>query len=226
MSTTVQQIIDYGVALSVANQGLATNTPDLIRRINQYQRARWTAFTQENRYYYQTTATVTSTAANGNRVADCSGLTLLVERMLIVKLASGTEVREVDLQNINAELAPRYYPSGQTLIEVGTDWDITTANPVTLTVSYCWRPADLDPLGATTQLVSVPDGYVSCLGDELGAYFALSDFGRSTQDPTEVPALMASADDTAAKWLTSAGHFAGRSAYTWKHVTPTSADKK
>lgn len=227
MSTSVQDVIDRAVALSVANQGLATNTPDLIYRVNQYQRKRWTQFTQANKYFYQITQPVTSTSANGGRVADLSTFTLPVERVLSVFLPFNLEVREVDLQDPNAELAPRYYPSGQTLVEVSNDWDIATPNAVTLIVNYCWRPVDLDPTQSTAQLVSIPDGYVGCLVNDLGAYFAFSDFGRATQVP-ETQALQADADAIATAWIEEAGHFAGRTAYRFDlpTVAPTPEDKK
>lgn len=225
MSTQVQDIINRAVALSVANQGLATNQPDLIYRVNQFQRKRWTQFTQANKYYYQITQTVTSTAANGGRVADLSTLSLPVERTLSVYLPSGIEVREVDLQDQNAELAPRYYPSGATLVEVTNDWDTATPNAVILIVNYCWRPVDLDPTMPTTQLVSVPDGYVGCLVNELGAYFAFSDFGRATQ-VSEATQLMADADSVMQAWIGEAGHFAGHSAYRFELPDPSPADKK
>lgn len=224
MSTSVQDVIDRAVALSVANQGLNANTPDLIYRVNSYQRKRWTQFTQANKYYYQITQTVTSTATNGGRVADVSGFTLPVERVLSVFLPSGIEIREVDLQDPNAEMAPRYYPSGTQLVEVTNDWDPTSPNAVTITVNYCWRPVDLDPTMPTTQLVSIPDGYVGCLVNDLGAYFAFSDFGRATQVP-ETAALQADADATAQSWIEEAGHFAGRSAYRFDLPIPTPKDK-
>lgn len=224
MSTTCQNIIDRAVALSVANQGLATNTPDLIYRVNSFQRKRWTQFTQANKYYYQITQTVISTAANGGRVADVSGFALPVERVLSVFLPSGIEIREVDLQDPNAELAPRYYPSGTQLVEVTNDWDIATANAVVLTVNYCWRPVDLDPTIPTSQLVSIPDGYVGCLVNDLGAYLAFSDFGRATQVP-ETAALQADADAIAQSWIEEAGHFAGRTAYRFDLPIPTPKDK-
>lgn len=225
MSTVVQDIIDRAVALSVANQGLATNQMDLIYRVNQFQRKRWTQFTQTNKYFYQITQPVTSTASNGNRVADVSGFSLPVERVLSVFLPSGIEIREVDLQDLNAELAPRYYASGTTFVEVTNDWDIATANAVVLTVNYCWRPVDLDPTQPTTQTVSIPDGYVGCLVNDLGAYFAFADFGRATQVP-ETAALQADADAIAQAWIEEAGHFAGQSAYRFQLPTPTAKDKQ
>lgn len=225
MATIIQDIIDRAVALSIANQGLDSNTPDLIYRINQFQRTRWTQFTQSNKYFYQVTQPVTSTAANGGRIADLSGFTQPVERTLSVFLSNGIEVREVDLQDPNAELAPRYYPSGTTLIEVANDWDIATPNAVTLTVNYCWRPADLDPTQPTTQLISIPDGYCGCLVNDLGAYFAFCDFGRATQ-VQETTALQADADSITQAWIADAGHFAGRAAYRFDLPVPSPADKQ
>lgn len=225
MATSVQDVINRAVALSVANQGLATNVPDLIYRVNSFQRKRWTQFTQSNKYYYQVTQNVTSTAGNGGRVADLSLFAQPVERTLSVYLPSGIEVREVDLQDMNAELAPRYYPSGQTLVEVTNDWDTASANAVLLTVNYCYRPVDLDVTLPTSQLVSVPDGYVGCLVNDLGAYFAFSDFGRATQVP-ETTQLMSDADAMMQAWIGEAGHFAGHSAYRFELPDPSPADKK
>lgn len=222
----VQDVIDRAVALSVANQGLPTNIPDLIYRVNSYQRKRWTQFTQSNKYFYQVTQNITSTAANGGRLVDLSIFTQPVERVLSVFLPDGkTEVREVDLQDPNAEMAPRYYPSGPLLIEVSNDWDLATTNGVQLTVNYCWRPADLDPTLSTTQLVTIPDGYVGCLVNELGAYFAFSDYGRATQVP-EQQSLMADAETITQAWIAEAGHFAGRTAYRFDLPTPSPVDKK
>lgn len=222
MSTSVQQVIDRAVALSVANQGLADNIPDLIYRVNLDQRARWTQFVQANRTSYQVSATKTSTASNGNRVCDLSTLILPVERVLTVRLPGGTEVREVDLQDVDAELAPRYYPSGETLIEVATDWDTATPNAVPLSIAYVFRPLDLDPTGLTSQVVSIPDGYVGILVYSLGAYFAESDVGRPD---TEFTRLMGQSDAMATVWIAQGGHYAGVSAYRFAYPTPTPADK-
>lgn len=222
MATTVQDVIDRAVALSVANQGLATNPPDLIYRINQYQRRAFTEFTDVNRYAFQTSASVVSSAGNGNRVATLSTLTAKVERVLKVTLPSGVEVSQVDLQDVTAELAPRYYPRGETLVEVGTDWNTAAPTAVTLTVAYCSRPDDLNTIGATNQLVSIPDGYCDILVYELAAYFAFSDVGR---DPGEAQALMAQRNAAMANWITQGGHYAGVPAYQLAIPSPSPRDK-
>jgi len=222
MATTVQDIIDRAVGLSVANQGLATNPPDLIYRINQYQRRAFTEFIDVNRYAYQTSASVVSSAGNGNRVANLATLTSKVERVLKVTLPSGIEVSQVDLQDVNAELAPRYYARGETLVEVGTDWNPAAATAVDLTIDYCSRPNDLDPNGTTNQLVSIPDGFCDILVYELGAYFASSDVGR---DPNEAASLLGQRNDAMDSWIAYGGHFAGVPAYRLDIPSPSPRDK-
>lgn len=221
MATTIADIIGAAVADSVANQGLANDVPDLITRINTYQRKRWTQFCATNKFFYQITDTVVSTTGNGNRSADLATLSLPVERILTVHLPSGTEVREVVLQDTDAELAPRYYQSGMVVREVGTDWNSVNTSAVTLTIGYCYRPVDLDPSGTTDQPISIPDGYANILSDELGAYFSTQDVGRPD---SETARLLAQAEASTQAWIQHAANVVGVPAYRFGFSPPNAGE--
>lgn len=150
-------------------------------------------------------------------------LTPLVERLLIAKLPSTVELSQVDLQDLEAELAPRFYPLGTKMIEVNNDWG--APGVVTLSVWYAYRPAELDLLGALTQNVTVPDRFCEYLEVDLAAYFAGADFGRAESSPSEIPRLEKEELAVYQDFLSHTDHFAGPSSRRFVLPVSTPAEK-
>jgi hypothetical protein len=177
--------------------------------VNYAQQRLFTKLAQENRYFYVNATTVQSNSAAFARQADLSTLDPLVERLLIAKLPSDVELSQVDLQDLDAELAPRFYPLGTKMVEVSNDWG--AAGVVTLSVWYAYRPDELDLSGALTQNVTVPDRFCEYLECDLAIYFAGSDFGRAQADPSEIQRLAAEQQAVYQDFIQYTDHFAGPS---------------
>lgn len=229
MTTTCADVLTRAVALSVANQGLidsnvTADVQETLNRINQLQTNAFTRFTAKNKVGFLGSAVRTSTSGNGGRTIDLSGVTPRLQRIVRVTLPSGVEVSLVDPNVPQAELAPRYYMQGETIVEVMNDWDTSTASAVSLTILASSRATDLDvsATGALSQLVSVPDRYTSILVYGLGAYLAEKDVGREDE---EVADLTAKSDAALDAWIESATLFGGVPVYSFEVPTPSVTSK-
>ncbi|HYL22500.1 MAG TPA: hypothetical protein VEU74_12115 [Gemmatimonadales bacterium] len=197
MSTQAQDVLTRALALNVANQAFASGpvavqAPEILWRLNYAQGQLWTKLAQENRFFWVKQTTLASSSGSSGRTLDISQITAPpVERLLDkgLLLPGGVPLNIVDFQDQDAELAPRGYAFGLVLNEIGSEWG--PPGPVTFTVVYVYRPADLLINTDLTQLVTVPDRFTSYLDLDLGIYFNGKDVGRAQVDPTEVQRLTA-----------------------------------
>jgi hypothetical protein len=195
VSVVAQDVFTRAIALSDANQGFAgLPASEILARLNLGQRQLNARLSQDNRLFYLTNVVATSTGGASGRTVDLSvspPFVLPVERVVLVLLPDGvTELAQVDIQDLGAELAPRYYPMGMKLLEVGGDWS-PAAGVVNLTVWYVYKQAILALTGDLTQLLQVPDEFAPFFDYELAIYFNQKDLGRATADPTELQRLTA-----------------------------------
>jgi hypothetical protein len=191
--------------------------------VDRGQQRLFTRLAQENRYFYVQATTLPSTNAASARTADLASFTdPLVERLLVVKLPSGVELSQVDIQDLEAELAPRFYPLGTKLVEVGNEWG--ASGVVTLSVWYVYRPVALDLEGALSQLITVPDRFADWLEIDLAIYMAGKDYGRAAADPQEMTRLVGERQEVYDDFLTHLDHLAGPSSR--RFVLPTSSTEE
>jgi hypothetical protein len=200
VSTQAQDVFTRAIALSDANQAFTGLLPaETLARLNLGQRMLNARLSQDNRLFYLTNIVAASTGGASGRTIDLSvnpPFVLPVERVILVLLPDGvTELAQVDIQDLGAELAPRYYPMGMKLIEVGADWS-PTAGVVNLTVWYVYKQAALSLTGDLTQLLQVPDEFAPYFDYELGIYFNQKDLGRNLADPEEIKRLTAMQEST------------------------------
>lgn len=230
MTTTCADIVTRALALSVANQGLldvnaTDDVQDALVRINSGQQLAWTEFTAQNRTAYLTTSGLSSSAGNGGRTIDLTVADPPVQRIVrVTRRSDGVDVALVDPAIPNAEMSPRYYTQGSTLVEVSTDWDSSTTDNVVLDVLYVSRCAELD-VSATadlTQAVSIPDRFTNVLVYDLGVYLCEKDVGRSD---AEVAALQAKRDQALQDWITAEAQLGGTMVYTFAVPVPTPSSK-
>jgi len=223
MTTTVQQILDRTLDRSTANDAslYASATREILTRVDRAQQLLFTRLADDNRYYYTSSQVVGSTNGASGRSIDLATLTPVAERLLLLLLPNGTKVNPVDLQDLNAELAPRFYPSGSRLVEVGTDWG--ASGIVNLTVDYVTRPAALDLAGAFTQLVSVPDRFCDYLECDLAAYMVRKDFGRAQAG--EADALEAEREAAYGQFVAFLSHLSGPSSRHFVLPVPPVGEK-
>lgn len=185
MTTTCQTIVDRAKATSPLNTPLTADRSEMLSRVRADQQELFTRLAGRTRDRFQTTAAIASSSGAQGRIFTLSELTLRVERVLKITLGDGREINQVDVLDPDAELAPRYYVRGQTLIEVSNDWS-TTTGIVNATLIYVYGMTDVDPAGALTQLVSVPDEWIDLLALPLAMYLFQKDPGR---DPSEFDRL-------------------------------------
>lgn len=190
MAKTCSDVFQGAIGLSDANQAFATlAAPEILGRLQFALGQLFTKLAQENRFFYVNRQVQPSSTGGSGRTFDLATLAPPVERLLDkgVLLPDGTPVNVVDYQDQDAELAPRAYPLGLVLNEVGAEWG--APGPVNLTFVYGYRPADLNLAGALTQPITVPDRFSSWLEYELGIYFNQKDVGRAQADPDELKRL-------------------------------------
>jgi len=192
VATQANDVFQRALALNDANQGFAGLSPqEILWRLNYAQGQLWSRLAQENRYFWASSQSLASTGGASGRKLDLSTLVPAVERILFggVILPSGTPLNIVDFQDQTAAESPRGYPIAQVLQEVGSEWG--ASGPVTFTVVYAYRPADLLINTDLTQVVALPDRFASWLDLDLGVYFSGKDPGRSQLDPQELTRLAA-----------------------------------
>lgn len=212
MTTTLQQIQDRALAWSVANgaQSLVSNRPVVIARIATIERRYFDLAKSANSYYYATSASANSSNASSDRTLDLSTVaptTAPVRRLLSVRLPSGAELNQVDIREQDAELSPRYFLRGRTIVEVGSDWG--TSGVVALTLEYMRGPAPLDITGALTQTISLEDDFADLLEMGLAWFLAQSDVGRDAGEMTRLQELITQRE---ADYLEHITNFSGEAA--------------
>lgn len=226
MATAVQDVFNRAIALAVSNQGMVgTSANIIIARVNYGQTQLFTRLAQENRHFFVRSTTLASSNGSANRTLDLSTLVPPVERLLHggLILPSGIAVNVVDFQDQNAELAPRGYPLGMVLQEVGSDWGATGA--VTFTVVYGYRPADLTLNADLTQAITVPDRFASWLDYDLAIFFHQTDTARAQQDPQELVRLSALQEAVYNDLLQFVDHVMGPTVQRFQLPVPTKATK-
>lgn len=206
MATTIQQILSRATSFSSANglQSLTNDNAEIINRVASDERQLFDLAAAMNSYYFATTAAVTSSSGSSARTITTSALTPPVGRLLRFVLASGTEVNQVDLRDVDAELAPRYYVLGTTLVEVDNDWSASSGT-VSGTLTYVKRPTVLSTTGALTQTVTLPDEFVDILELKLAYYLAHKDYGREQPELKRLEAMVARREQDFVTFLTTFG---------------------
>lgn len=180
MATTCQNVIDRAKTFSPLNVSLTTDPVEMVVRVQQMQQRVFTAIAPLNAARFSVVATPNSTSASSNRTVDLSPLSPPVERVRRVALPSGVDVDQVTEMDPNAELAPRYFPRGQKLYEVGSDWGATGV--VVMTILYAYGATPITATGGTSQAISLPDEWADVLIIPLARYLHTKDPGR---DPIE-----------------------------------------
>lgn len=189
MTTTCQTIYATARGFLPATPAVIPDVADVLSRIRADQRTLFAQVATETRDYFQASESLTSSAGASGRVLSLASLSRPVERIIRVDLSDGREASQVDVQDVDAELPPRYLVRGLTLIEVSNDWNTASGAPVSATITYAYGPTDLDPAGALTQAVSVPDEWVDLLVLPLTLYLAQRE--PTPQDVTGVQAMLA-----------------------------------
>lgn len=197
MATTCSDIVTRAKAFNTMNAPLTNDTSEILSRIRVDQQALFTSIAGVTRDRFQTTATLTSTNGSSGRSFNLATLTSApVERILKVTLQDGRDLNQVDVLDTDAELSPRYYVQGLSLVEVSNDWG--TSGSKTATLIYCYGPTDIDPTGSLTQAVTVPDQWTDLLVLPLAKYLAQKDPGR---DPNEIARLQGMQNDLSQQFL-------------------------
>jgi hypothetical protein len=227
MSTAAQDVFNRAVLLSDANQGMTSlAASEILQRLNYATATLFARLGQENRTFYLTSKTIVSTGGAAARTIDLSTLSPLIERLLLLLMPDGvTPVNIVDVQDQQAEFAPRAFPVGTILQEVGADWS-AAAGPVTLTAYYIYRPTLLLLTGDLTQLLTVPDQFASYFEYDLALYFAQKDTGRVQIDPAELDRLGAAKSAAFESLLQYLDHYNGAMARRFDLPVPTPDEKK
>lgn len=203
MSTSVNDIVQRAIGMSVQNNAssLTSSAPEMITQVGRYQSECYIAAAKANRYFAGS-GTVTSTSAASGRTADLSTLATL-ERIVEARLTSG-KMNRVDLDDPDAELAPRYFVFGTTMYEVDSDWG--TSGAVTITLKFATFPAALSPAGGLSQTLTLPDRWCPIVSTRLAAYLSRKDVGRA---PEEADAFEKDAATAMAAMLESLDHYGG-----------------
>lgn len=207
MTTTCQAIIDGARKFSTLNVPLTADRTEMLSRILADQQEIFTSIAGLTRDRFQAAVGVTSSGGASGRLIDLAALVPTnppVERVLTLILADGREANQVDILDVEAELKPRYTVRGQLLVEVSNDWN-TVSGAVSATLTYVYGPTAIDPAGALTQLISVPDAWTDLLVLPLAIYLAQKDPGR---DPAEIERLegkLSKRQDAFVTYLTNYG---------------------
>lgn len=222
MSTTAQVVIDRAKAFSPLNASLATDPVEMLTRIGQLQQQIFTSAASVSKDRFQATQTLTSTAGSSTRVVDLAGLTLPLERLLVVTIPSGAIAHQVDVQDLDAELSPRYIVRGQTLVEVLNDWS-ASGGALGLSLVYVYGATAITPTGVTTQTVSLPDQWIDLLIRPLAMYFHIKDPGR---DPGEYQRISDEHDATWQAFIAYLTNYGGVKSQRFDIPAPTIGAKK
>lgn len=206
MSVSCADVVNRAASHSVANAAtsLTSNTSEMIEKIDAFQGDVYTKIASENRFFWGTFDAVSSTGTSGRFFDTATAGN--VERLVRVTLTdTGVLVNPVDVEDTDAELAPRYYVLGSQVWEVGSDWG--AAGTVNVTIGYASAPAALDSTGSILQTISLPDKYADLLSIRLAGYLAAKDM--ESRDPSEVANLQNAYDQRLASVIQSLDQFAG-----------------
>lgn len=203
MTTSCQQLLERARAKNPLNPSVTVDRTEILARIRAEQQEVFThtAAVQHDRFV--TSLAVLTDVATSGRVADLSALgdTPIfkpVERLLEARLGSstGTVINRPDITDPEGEYPPRGIVIGETLVEVGNDWG--AAGAITIWLRYVYGAVPIDPDGAYSQLVTVPDAWTDLLELPLARYLFEKDPGR---DPDEAARL----DQTLGSWEKETG---------------------
>src|SRR6266850_4463535 len=125
MAKTCQDVFNGALGLNVANQAFASMLPsEILAQLQRAQSQLFIRLAQENRFFFANKQTLNSSNAASNRTLDLGTLAPPIERLLHggLILPSGVPVNVVDFQDQGAELAPRGYPLGLVINEIGSEW--------------------------------------------------------------------------------------------------------
>lgn len=226
MTTRVQDIVDRAAAANLLNAPLVTNKAEMLAKVRELQRELFTATAENSRNFFQTADTLISNVASSGRILDLSSggpLTRPLERIVRVAFStSDEEINQVDQMDLDAEYAPRYTMSGYTLTEVGNDWGVSALG-VSVDVTYCYGPTDIDPAGELSQVLSVPDNWAELLTLPLQVYLIAKDPGRPDKEMEDAKAAAA---EKSAKWFAFVQHYGGIEARRFSLPTPGESGKK
>jgi hypothetical protein len=115
MTITCQTIVDRAKSTSPLNSALASDRAEMLSRIRADQQELFTVFAGRSRDRFQTTAAIASSEwILRHGVFTLSAITPPVERVLQLTLGDGRDASQVDVLDVDAELAPRYFVRGQT----------------------------------------------------------------------------------------------------------------
>lgn len=220
MSTSVADIYASARAFSPRTPVVIPDPYEIISRVRADQKALFTTATAVSRDRFKHTESVTSSSGSSARTVSLSGLTYPLERLLRVTIA-GSEVNQVDELDQEAELSPRYFIRGTTLVEVEDDWGASGTKSLSLT--YAYGPTDLTPTGALTQTVTVPDEWVDLLVLPLALYLASKDPKPDAAEQQKVAALL---EERRAAWLAYLDQYGGTAARRFQQPTPMKSDEK
>lgn len=204
MASTCSDIIARARSFNTLNNGLTTDSTEMMSRIRADQQRVFTAVAGMTRDRFKTTYALTSDVGSSGRIFDLTTPTLPVERVLKVTLGDGRECYIVDELDTDAEVAPRAFVRGTSLVEVGSDWGSSGAKTATLV--YVYGATAIDPTGSLTQAVSIPDAFIDVLVLPLAGYLAQKDPGR---DPGEMQRLAGMLDDAQATFVAYLTSFGG-----------------
>lgn len=222
MTTTCQQIYVRAKQSTPANADLVPLPSEVLARIEAEQQALFASLSSVSRDRFQATVTLTSSIAVSARVVDLSTVAPVVERLLDVTLADGRTARQVDVLDVNAELSPRYIVRGRTLIEVSNDWS-ARGGAVQVTLVYVYGPTSIDPAGAFSQTVSVPDEWCDLLVLPLQMYLAGQ---RAPTSDTEVAQLESRYAKRVQSFADSLTNYGGVRSNRFDIPTPMPQEKK
>lgn len=194
MTTTCQTIVDRAKSTSPLNSALASDRAEMLSRIRSDQQELFTRLAGMTRDRFQQSTSVNSSSGSSGRVIDLSALALPLERVLKLTLQDGREANQVDILDLEAELSPRYTVRGTSLIEVSNDW-ATVTGPVSGTLVYVYGMTDVDPAGALTQNISVPDQWIDLLVLPLSMYFFQKDPGRDDNEYARLATMLGDFDE-------------------------------
>lgn len=223
MSTTCATIYARARAFTPDAPVVHPETPEILARIASDQQALFTSVAALSRTRFTTTASVTSTSAASGRTIALAALSPSVERVLKLTLADGREVSQVDELDTDAELAPRYYVRGTSLIEVGNDWNTASSAAVTATLLYGYGPTAISTTGAMSQAVSVPDEWCDLLVLPLVGYLAAKDPNPKADRIAEWAAMR---DEREQQFLAYLTNYGGVESRRFDLPTPTRTSDK
>lgn len=203
MTTTAQDIITRAQQFNTLNTGLTSDSAEMLSRIRADQQRVFTAIAGQTRDRFKTTASLTSSTGSSARTFDLSAVDPPIERVLKVMLGDGRECYAVDELDTDAELAPRYFVRGQTLVEVGSDWG--SSGSKTATLSYVYGATTIDIDGSLDQDVTVPDEFTDVLVLPLAGYLAQKDPGRDPGEMERLALMLDEANDHFTQYLTNYG---------------------